>query len=103
MAEAYIPGLVEEAHPVSASGTITLRRPAMYVDRVLFLNGAATSISAQTGTLVTGTATSTVTNAFTFNGTAESPSKTIIGNSGLGTNSLVIVRYLPAGAVGVDQ
>jgi hypothetical protein len=67
----------------------------------VFLNGGATSVAMQTATVQT--ATSTVTNAFTFTGTAEDPSSTITANSGLGTDSAVFVKYIPANAVGADQ
>ena len=80
---------------VSASGTITLRRPALAIAKILFLNGGATSVSAQTGTVTT--ATSSVTNAFAFTGTDSAPSKTVTANSGLGTNSLVVVEYVAEG------
>lgn len=84
-----------EVHVVSASGTITLRRPALAIAKVVFLNGGATSISAQTGTVTT--ATSSVSNAFAFTGTDSAPSATITANSSLGTDSLVAVEYVAEG------
>ena len=99
MAQAYV-GTATDVAVVSASGTITLTKPAIAIVAIVFLNGGATSIVGETGSV--GTATSTVTNAFAFTGTAESPSTTLTANSGLGTDSVVIVEYVPAGAVKAD-
>ncbi len=95
MAQAYL-NTVTEAYAVSASGAITLRRPAIAIAKILFLNGGATAVAMQTGTITT--ATSSVTNAFAFTGTKDKPSQTITANSGLGTNSAVFVEYVPQGA-----
>lgn len=100
MAAAYLKTKTE-VRAVSASGTITLTCPAAAIKGVYFLNGAATAIAMQTGTITT--ATSSVSNAFAFTGTAESPSATLTANPSLGTNSGVWIEYVPAGEVGADE
>jgi len=80
----------------AATAAQTLPENAVYIRSVTQLVGGATSVSAQTYTVVTGTPGA---GQVQFTGTPESPSNTIMFSAAQTAGGLLLVNYVPVGGI----
>jgi len=78
------------------SATQTISENVVQVESVIGLAGGATSIAAETYTVVTG---SPASGQVQFTGTPQSPSNTLTFEAALAANGLLLVTAIPLGAV----
>lgn len=81
----------------AAAAAQTLPEPAVRVTKVVGLAGGATSIAATNYTLVSGAPGA---GQVQFTGTPQSPSATLTFNAALPAAGLLVVEYVPVGAIG---
>lgn len=89
--------VVTVAINTAASDAQTLPHEAAAVTSVIGLAGAATSIAAETYTVQA--AAPTAAGQVQFTGTPAAPSKTLTFDAALTANGLLIVSYVPVGAI----
>jgi len=80
----------------AASATQTLPGQAVMVSRVTLITGSATWATPTKYTVVTGTPSA---GQVQFTGTPQSPSSTLTFPSALTAGDLLLVEYVPAGAL----
>ena len=87
-----------KCYPINtaASATQTLPENVVQVVSVIGLAGGATSISATTYTVVTGTPAA---GQVQFTGTPQSPSNTLTFSAALAANGLLLVTAVPLGGL----
>lgn len=78
----------------AASATQSLPEPSIGVKSVIGLAGGATSIAAETYTVVSG---APAAGQVQFTGTPSAPSSTLTFDAALAANGLLIVSYLGVG------
>ena len=81
----------------TASATQTLPQSAVMVNKVTQITGGATWAAPTKYTVVTGTPSA---GQVQFTGTPQSPSATLTFPAALTAGDLLIVEYVPVGAVG---